>query len=226
MQETKKCKRCKTDKDSSEFYGLRRVCKTCAAADCAAYYAANKERIKAVANAYYSANIEKIKAKNAERYAANPERSKLRAGKWAKENVEKRRAYSLKWNAANRDKKNTHSKKWAEENREKVKETKFAYRAANRGAFCVYEQNRRARKLAAGGQLSVGLSEKLFNIQRGKCACCGLPLGNDYHMDHIMPLALGGSNTDDNIQLLRQQCNNQKRAKHPVEFMQQRGYLL
>jgi 5-methylcytosine-specific restriction endonuclease McrA len=53
-----------------------------------------------------------------------------------------------------------------------------------------------------------------------------LPLGDNYHIDHIMPLALGGSNTDDNIQLLRQRCNNQKCAKHPVDFMQSRGFLL
>ena len=46
------------------------------------------------------------------------------------------------------------------------------------------------------------------------------------HLDHIMPLALGGSNTDDNIQLLRARCNLQKRAKHPVDFMRERGYLI
>lgn len=41
-----------------------------------------------------------------------------------------------------------------------------------------------------------------------------------------MPLALGGANEDWNIQLLRQRCNNQKKAKHPVDFMQSKGYLL
>jgi 5-methylcytosine-specific restriction endonuclease McrA len=45
-------------------------------------------------------------------------------------------------------------------------------------------------------------------------------------MDHIIPLALGGTNTDDNIQLLRAKCNKQKGAKHPIDFMQQRGFLL
>jgi 5-methylcytosine-specific restriction endonuclease McrA len=45
-------------------------------------------------------------------------------------------------------------------------------------------------------------------------------------MDHIIPLALGGANTDDNIQLLRATCNLQKHTKHPIDFMQQRGYLL
>lgn len=88
------------------------------------------------------------------------------------------------------------------------------------------EHKRRAIKANAPGSLSAGLRSKLYRLQRGRCACCGEPLGDKYHMDHIMPLALGGTNTDDNIQLLRQRCNNQKHAKHPIDFMQQRGFLL
>jgi 5-methylcytosine-specific restriction endonuclease McrA len=90
----------------------------------------------------------------------------------------------------------------------------------------IYRANRRARELEAGGTLSKGLRTKLFDLQRGKCACCGKPLGNDFHLDHIVPLKLGGSNTDDNIQLLRAACNMQKGAKDPIEFMQSRGNLL
>ena len=78
--------------------------------------------------------------------------------------------------------------------------------------------------------------------QRGGCKTCAKardkaryesnteqskkPLGNDYHLDHINPLALGGSKTDEKIQLLRATCNLQKNAKHPVDFMQSRGFLL
>jgi 5-methylcytosine-specific restriction endonuclease McrA len=88
-------------------------------------------------------------------------------------------------------------------------------------------QNRRARKNASAGKLSFNLAEKLFKLQHGKCACgCKKHLGKDYHLDHIMPLALGGANTDNNIQLLRKQCNWQKHAKHPIDFMQSRGFLL
>lgn len=90
----------------------------------------------------------------------------------------------------------------------------------------MYEHKRRAQALASGGVLSVGLSAKLFKLQKGMCPCCKQPLGDDYHMDHKMPLALGGSNTDNNMQLLRKKCNQQKNAKHPVDFMQSRGFLL
>lgn len=99
--------------------------------------------------------------------------------------------------------------------------------AKNPGKRVIYEQNRRARIRDAGGKLSHGLTERLFKLQRGRCACgCKQPLGDDFHRDHIVPLTLGGTNTDDNIQLLRSQCNNQKYNKHPIEFMQQKGFLL
>lgn len=116
--------------------------------------------------------------------------------------------------------------KYYEANSEKVKATRAKWAEANREQLRTLRHNYRARKSANGGKLSKDIADRLFVLQRGKCACCGLPLGTDYHLDHIMPLALGGSNTDDNIQLLRSSCNHQKRAKHPVEFMQQRGFLL
>lgn len=134
---------------------------------------------------------------------------------WRKENPEspeKSRARQDKWRAKNPEKSNLASAEW---------------KLRNPSARRIQEQNRRARKRANGGELSRGLSAKLFKLQRGKCACgCGHPLGDNYHLDHIMPVRLGGTNTDDNIQLLRSTCNQQKHAKHPIEFMQQRGFLL
>lgn len=118
------------------------------------------------------------------------------------------------------------AKKWNAANPDKVKERVRAWQKANPEACRIIRQNRRTRKLENGGKLSMGLMSKLFKLQKGKCACCLKPLGDKYHMDHIMPLALGGSNTDDNIQLLRQRCNHQKHAKHPIDFMRERGFLL
>lgn len=117
--------------------------------------------------------------------------------------------------------------KWRQKNLEKIKASNANWYKKNPMAARIYSQNRRERKQAnGGGFLSNGLAEKLFILQKGKCACCGKPLGKKYHMDHVMPLALGGPNTDENIQLLTQSCNSQKRAKHPVDFMQSRGFLL
>lgn len=100
------------------------------------------------------------------------------------------------------------------------------WRARNPEAAIINSNNYRARKRENGGTLTRGIRNKLFKLQKGKCVCCGEPLGDDFHLDHRMPVALGGSNTDDNMQLLRKVCNLQKQAQHPVDFMQSRGFLL
>lgn len=114
--------------------------------------------------------------------------------------------------------------KWRRENPSAVKQSYADWAKNNRHLRRANDHNRMER--AAGGKLSGGLAKKLLRLQRGKCACCRVHLGDDYHMDHVMPLALGGENIDDNIQLLCPTCNRSKHAKHPVDFMQQRGFLI
>lgn len=162
----------------------------------------------ACTKAWFAKNQDKVKERKAAYYKKNREKSLAYAAAYRAENQEKTKAANNAWRAAN-------------------PEYKVIWRSANPDAHRIEEHNRRARKRKNGGKLSAGLAERLFNLQRGKCACgCKQPLGDDYHLDHIMPLALGGLNTDDNIQLLRSTCNLQKSAKHPIEFMRTRGFLL
>lgn len=151
---------------------------------------------------------------------------KIASAAYRAANSDKEKARHAKWYAENRDKVKASAAKWRSVNPDKVKEQNAKWHAENPEARRIHEHNRRARKIEAGGSLSAGLADRLFDLQRGKCACCGKPLGKTYHMDHIMPLSLGGTNDGDNIQLLRAKCNLQKNAKHPIDFMQSRGYLL
>lgn len=184
-------------------------CGPCHRAYSLAKYANDPEKHRATVAAWRARNPEKVRELRAKWYADNPERQWAANSVWRAANPEKVRATTLAWAAANPDKIRTSNAAWAAANPEKVR---------------VYHNNRRARESV--GRLSTGLATKLFELQRGKCAYCRKPLGNDWHLDHIMPLSRGGTNTDDNIQLLHSSCNQRKHAKHPVDFMQERGFLI
>ena len=50
--------------------------------------------------------------------------------------------------------------------------------------------------------------QRVFQRYGGRCAECG---ANDYlEYDHIIPVAKGGSNSDNNVQLLCRRCNLKK----------------
>ena len=161
------------------------------------------------------------------RYRAD-NREKLSAGAidWRNRNPERYAEYQAKYQEANRHKTMARTAEWRKSNPERASEYGKAWREANPGEHTRHEQNRRARINESGGKLSPGLYSRLMKIQRGKCVACGCDIRKLAHMDHIMPLARGGANTDDNIQLLCQPCNNTKHAKHPIDFMQSCGFLL
>ena len=204
---TKFCKKCNAETERKK----RGDCKPCNNLSSAKYYAANREKVLAASSAWR---------------AANQELSHSRDAAWRAVNREKARAAFAAWYAANREKANARSAAYRAANRELTNASSADWRAANPEKCRIHRQNRRARLRANGGKLSIGLSARLFKLQRGKCTCCGLPLGDNYHLDHIFPVALGGAHEDSNIQLLCKSCNLKKSSKHPVAFMQSIGFLL
>ena len=157
--------------------------------------------------------------------AEQRERTRVKMAKWRDANPERAKAASDRSRKKDPEKRKASVKKWREKNKERHAAYQKKYQVENLELFRIHAQNRRALHL--GSKLSKGLMAKLMALQKGKCACCHIGLKEvKVHMDHIMPLALGGSNDDSNIQLLCQGCNQVKHAKHPVEFMQSRGMLL
>ena len=177
----------------------------------ASWYLRNKERSTATRLAYRAANIDSEMAYMRAYQVANKERI-------AATQAEYRRANKAAIKARDAEK--------YRQQTEKCKALNKAWYASNPDAVRVKNQNRRAKVKSSEGTLTKGRAYELLSLQRGKCACCGKPLGDKYHLDHIMPLALGGLNVDSNVQLLRAECNLQKHAADPIDFMQGRGFLL
>lgn len=189
-------------------------------------------------NPYRVAHCKSCRAEGArQRRAENPEA--MRAYGMARrvhqtaEQKQNQRAYMADWRKKNKekilfyrskDRLQKYSRTWYEKHKEEIKQKVSSYRKKN--VHKVRALNQYRRGLQRSGKLSQNIIEFLFAKQRGLCVCCRQKLGQDFHLDHIIPLSLGGKNVDGNVQLLRSKCNLQKNAKHPVDFMQERGFLL
>jgi hypothetical protein len=75
----------------------------------------------------------------------------------------------------------------------------------------------RARKAGKTPRIPITAKQRnrIFERCEGKCAyCTGQLLYNDpWHIDHIVPLAKGGSNEESNLTLACARCNVKKRDK-------------
>jgi 5-methylcytosine-specific restriction endonuclease McrA len=152
------------------------------------------------------------------------------SAKWDAANPEKRRKITKNWHRKNRSSVNATMRKWydADPNRIAARRARARrYQAANPEVLAACGRRRRARKAAAPGSHSAQDVLHILKMQRWTCAYCPKDLRkNKPHIDHIIPLARGGSNRRSNLQALCQSCNNRKWAKDPIDFAREIGLLI
>lgn len=111
----------------------------------------------------------------------------------------------LKWNKNNPNKTSSSSKKWKKKNLQKVRRIINTWNEKNRDKRRGYDNYRRALK-----QLStIGNLEQISKIY-SKCQKWR-SLGFDVEVDHKIPLSKGGSHVAENLQIIYQSENAQKR---------------
>ena len=130
--------------------------------------------------------------------------------------------------AANREKVRKCRKAYRERNKEAIAERMKAWAKANPDKRRVGERRRRAQEAGAEGSHTLAEVKVLEVKQGGKCAApgCQHRLADGYHVDHVVPLARGGSDYISNIALLCPFHNLSKHARDPIEWAQSLGQLL
>lgn len=161
-------------------------------------------------------NREEMNRKKREWYHENKERAKAKRSEWIDRiGHEAYKAYAKK-----------HGRKRYEKHKIKIVSQVIEWRKRNPEKTSMYARATAAKRRSAEGRYTSADVERLMAMQKGRCAYCAGSIIDSYHIDHVMPLALGGTNWPDNLQLLCPPCNLAKGAKHPVDFAQTQGLLL
>lgn len=196
--ESKTCTSCGAAKPLSEYYfekgRPRSKCKDCHKAK-AYEVRADREAFNTKRRAYYAENSDAVSAAQRVRWAERAEvlnetRRAARAQDPERFRAQQRATY--------------------ERNRDAIREQQHEYYLKNTDAWRVRWHHRRA--ITHGVHAERISRRAVFERDCGICGICGDPIEGAFHMDHIVPLALGGAHAWYNVQAAHPACNWRKKA--------------
>lgn len=183
------CTSCLLDlPEESYFFGMARGkkrrtsrCRKCLSAIHKEYRERTREACAARAAAYVERHREKINEYN--------------------------RAYQKKWRAENAERNRETERRYRENNPESIARAQAKYAKNNRDKRNEKDARRRARKLASP---RIEKIDRAYIIARDNSTChiCEKRVARkDLELDHLIPLAHGGSHTADNLRVAHKRCN-------------------
>jgi 5-methylcytosine-specific restriction endonuclease McrA len=163
----------------------------------------------------------------AEWCAKHPARMNAYRSKWDEANAEKSAACKRQWRVENPDKQRAAAEAWAEANPIRRAARIREWARSNPEYVAAKTSRRRAREFRAEGAHTASDLKAILARQNNCCVYCDADFAAvGKHLDHILPLILGGSNDPENLQYLCPPCNLAKGAKHPHDFAIERGITL
>lgn len=204
IRRVKRCTKCGEEKPLEDFKPDKRVksgrtarCRKCISEYHKEWSAKNRDKVRA----NYWNNREKRLAAEKARREADPEKAREKS-------TRNRELHGHKWAAA--------KKAWREQNLEKARAQVRAWHRANpdriREIRRQSQNKRRARLLKLPTEkIDVAV---VYERDAGVCGICGSVVQpDDWHLDHIIPLAAGGPHIYENVQVAHPRCNLVKGAK-------------
>lgn len=209
--------------------GLESWCRGCKREYARSYYAAHREERLAYGSAYDAAHRDEIAA-----YRASHREEKAACGAaYNAAHREEKSSYMAAYYASHREERVAYNAAYDADHREERAAYQAVYRAAHVEDRAAYQlawaaahpeelrthwRNRRARQRNAPGVHTAADVRAQYARQKGICFWCPEKVGDTYHVDHVVPLILGGSNGPENIVIACPTCNLSKGGKHPQEF--------
>lgn len=172
--------------------------------------------------------VKRHRARAAEWKRLNPDKKRAQMTKWRNANPDKISEYNKRWRSLHPDAARANGRRWQENNRQKARDAVKKWERNNPERAAAVKRaskiNRRAREAKNGGRATGKDIERLFNLQKGRCAEC--KKRRKLTIDHIKAIANGGSGDPPNLQLLCFPCNRSKSDKDAIVWAREHGRLL
>jgi len=217
----KTCTKCGDTKTHGEFSrnsstkdGLQSQCKTCAAA----YRAEHAEEYAAYQAVYRAEHSEEKAAHDAAYRAEHRDEAAAYFAAYRAAHREEKSSYMAAYYASHRDERAVAMRAYSAGHAEDIAAYKKVWRAGHSEEIAACNRNREARKLGNGGTHTAADIRAQYARQKGTCFWCHEKVRDTYHVDHVMPVILGGSNGPENLVIACPTCNLSKGAKHPQDF--------
>ena len=212
----KRCTTCDTEKAAAEFYARGNSCKECRRQSARERRRQQPERVKAINRASYHRHADERTAAVRARYAKVAEHERAAGRERHQRNKERQNARRRALYRARNEAALARTRRAADP--EHARAIARAWRAANPGRTAANDRRKRARRAGAEGTHSAEDVARIYDDQEGRCRWCAVPVGEVFHVDHVVPLSRGGTNWPDNICVACPPCNLRKHAAMPDEW--------
>lgn len=204
----KQCVTCKKPLPFRAFHrnrtmrdGLQKMCKACNLS----YLRAHKEKRTEIARRYRQTHRDKYNA-HVRQYRLNHPEAVRKANR--------------NWYATHRAKAIEAGKLFAKTHPGFMREQNKKYRQRHPEKTKQIRNNQSARRRGAEGKCTSPDMRAQYAKQNGLCYWCSVPLPDNWHADHVIPISRGGTNWPENMVCACPSCNYSKSDRLPYDEWQ------
>ncbi len=154
--------------------------------------------------------VKPLNAASHERYVKNKDRYNEARQRWYREHREEIQEYQAKYRETNFQEIQKRRRAYAKTNSAKIVARVAVWRRTNPEKHKANNIRRRGREQTASGTITVIRLKARIEYYGHCCYLCGAPYEA---IDHVIPLARGGTSWPANLRPICKSCNSQKGAK-------------